>query len=102
VPLMAKLNFQDKSGHDAFRIGAGGFGGYRLASHTKIKYQDEEHTRKDKDRGGFNLEDFQYGVQGIIGVRSIDLFVKYNMNELFKNNRGPQAQSISFGISFLD
>ncbi|TGE24313.1 PorT family protein [Hymenobacter aquaticus] len=102
LPLMAKLNFQDKTGHDAFRIGVGGFGGYRLASHTKIKYEDEGNTRKDKDRGSFNLEDFQYGVQGLIGVRGIDLFVKYNMNELFKNNRGPQAQSISFGISILD
>ncbi|TGE28517.1 outer membrane beta-barrel protein [Hymenobacter metallicola] len=102
LPLMAKLNFKDKSGHDAFRIGAGGFAGYRLASHTKIKYNDEEHTRKDKDRGSFNLEDFQYGLQGKIGVRGIDLFVKYNMNELFKENRGPQAQSISFGISILD
>ncbi|PJJ60515.1 outer membrane beta-barrel protein [Hymenobacter chitinivorans] len=102
VPLLAKLNFKDKSGNDAFRLGAGGFGGYRLASHTKIKYEDEGHTRKDKDRGSFNLEDFQYGVQGLIGVRGIDLFVKYNMNELFKNNRGPQAQTISFGVSILD
>ncbi|MCB2410762.1 outer membrane beta-barrel protein [Hymenobacter lucidus] len=102
LPIMAKLKFQDRSGHDAFRIGAGGFAGYRLASHTKIKYEDEGHTRKDKDRGSFNLEDFQYGVQGIVGVRGIDLFVKYNMNELFKNNRGPQAQVISFGISILD
>ncbi|TGE18025.1 outer membrane beta-barrel protein [Hymenobacter elongatus] len=102
LPLMAKLNFQDKTGHDAFRIGAGGFAGYRLASHSKIKYENEGNTRKDKDRNSFNLEEFQYGVQGIIGVRGIDLFVKYNMNELFKNNRGPQAQSVSFGISILD
>ncbi|UOQ51787.1 outer membrane beta-barrel protein [Hymenobacter cellulosivorans] len=102
LPIMAKLTFKDKSGRDAFRIGAGGFAGYRLASHTKIKYEDEGNTRKDKDRGSFNLEDFQYGLQGKIGVRGLDLFVKYNMNELFKENRGPQAQSISFGISILD
>ncbi|MCB2377080.1 outer membrane beta-barrel protein [Hymenobacter sp. BT635] len=102
MPLLMKLDFQDKSGRDAFRIGAGGFAGYRLASHTKIKYEAEGNTRKDKDRGNFNLEDFQYGVQGLIGVRGIDLFVKYNMNELFKNNRGPQAQTISFGFSLID
>ncbi|MBC8081768.1 MAG: PorT family protein [Hymenobacter sp.] len=102
LPLMALLDFQDEKGRDAFRIGAGGFVGYRLGSHTKIKYNEEGRTRKDKDRGSYNLEDFQYGVQGTIGVRGLDLFVKYNLNDTFQNNRGPQAQTLSFGISLLD
>ncbi|MBT9394175.1 PorT family protein [Hymenobacter sp. NST-14] len=102
LPLMPMLSFQDKKGHDSFRIGAGGFLGYRLGSHTKIKYEDNGSTKKDKDRGSYNLEDFQYGLQGTIGIRSIDLFVKYNLNNTFKDNRGPQAQTISFGLSLLN
>ncbi|WP_426492074.1 outer membrane beta-barrel protein [Hymenobacter sp. 102] len=102
LPLMPMLNFQDKNGKDAFRLGAGGFVGYRLGSHTKIKYQEGGTTKKDKDRGSYNLEDFQYGVQGIVGIRGIDLFVKYNLNDTFKNNRGPQAQTLSFGFSLLN
>ncbi|GAB3223148.1 hypothetical protein GCM10027346_01840 [Hymenobacter seoulensis] len=102
LPLMAVLDFQDKKGRDAFRIGAGGFIGYRLGSHTKLKYEDEGRTRKDKDRGSYNLEDFQYGVQGTIGIRNIDLFAKYNLNDTFKSNRGPQAQTLSFGISLIN
>ena len=102
LPLMPMLNFQDKKGHESFRIGAGGFVGYRLGSHTKLKYEDNGSTKKDKDRGNYNLEDFQYGVQGTIGIRSIDLFAKYNLNNTFKDNRGPQAQTISFGISLLN
>ncbi|HEX8426776.1 outer membrane beta-barrel protein [Hymenobacter sp.] len=101
LPLMAVLDFQNKKGRDAFRIGAGGFIGYRLGSHTKIKYSEDGRTRKDKDRGSYNLEDFQYGVQGTIGIRSFDLFAKYNLNDLFQNNRGIQAQTLSFGISLL-
>ncbi|MCA8830363.1 outer membrane beta-barrel protein [Hymenobacter pini] len=101
LPLMPMLNFQDKNGKDAFRLGAGGFVGYRLGSHTKVKYE-ENGTKKDKDRGSYNLEDFQYGVQGIIGIRGIDLFVKYNLNDTFKNNRGPQAQTLSFGLALLN
>ncbi|UYZ64039.1 PorT family protein [Hymenobacter weizhouensis] len=101
LPLMAKLSFQNKKGKDAFRIGAGGFVGYRLGSHTKLKYEQDGRTRKDKDRGGYNLQDFQYGVQGIIGIRGIELFAKYNLNEVFKDNRGPQAQTLSFGFSSL-
>ncbi|WP_055562600.1 outer membrane beta-barrel protein [Hymenobacter sp. AT01-02] len=102
LPLLAMLNFQNSKGKEAFRIGAGGFVGYRLGSHTKIKYEEDGRTRKDKDRGSYNLEDFQYGLQGAIGVRGIDLFVKYNLNDTFKNNRGPQAQTLSFGVSLLN
>ncbi|RSK33154.1 outer membrane beta-barrel protein [Hymenobacter metallilatus] len=102
LPLMPMLNFQDKKGKDAFRLGAGGFIGYRLGSHTKIKYEADGGTKKDKDRGSYNLEDFQYGVQGIVGIRGIDLFVKYNLNDTFKSNRGPQAQTLSFGFSLLN
>ncbi|QNH63957.1 outer membrane beta-barrel protein [Hymenobacter sediminicola] len=102
LPLMPVLNFRDDKHNSAFRIGAGGFVGYRLASHTKIKYEQEGSTRKDKDRGSYNLEDFQYGLQGLIGLRSVTLFAKYNLNEVFKDNRGPQANVLSFGISLSD
>lgn len=101
LPLMPVLDFKNKKGRDAFRIGAGGFVGYRLGSHTKIKYEDGGNTKKDKDRGSYNLADFQYGLQGTIGIRGLDLFAKYNLNDTFKNNRGPQAQTLSFGISLL-
>ncbi|MBC6989865.1 outer membrane beta-barrel protein [Hymenobacter sp. BT491] len=101
LPLMAQLYFRDQKGHDAFRIAAGGFAGYRLSSHTKLKYQEDGDTKKDKVRGNYNLEDFQYGLQGMIGIRGLDFFVKYNLNELFKDSRGPQAQTLSFGITFL-
>lgn len=97
--LRFPANGSDKS---AFRIGAGGFAGYRIGAHTKLKYEQEGRTHKDKDRGGYNLEDFQYGVTGRIGISSLDLFVKYNMNDVFKNNRGPQAQTVSFGITLGD
>ncbi|GAB2785058.1 hypothetical protein HNQ93_002525 [Hymenobacter luteus] len=101
LPLMPVLDFKNKKGRDAFRIGAGGFVGYRLGSHTKIKYEDGGNTKKDKDRGSYNLADFQYGLQGTIGIRGLDLFAKYHLNDTFKNNRGPQAQTLSFGISLL-
>ena len=102
LPIMPMLNFYDDKHKSSFRVGAGGFVGYRLAAHTKLKYEDDGRNRKDKDRGSFNLEDFQYGLQGLIGLRSVTLFAKYNLNELFKDNRGPQAQTLSFGISLTD
>ncbi|RTQ45635.1 PorT family protein [Hymenobacter gummosus] len=103
LPVGFTLKFKDKdSDKDLFRIGAGGFVGYRIGAHTKLKYEQDGRTHKDKDRGSYNLEDFQYGVSGTIGVRNFDLFVKYNLNDVFKENRGPKAQAISFGITLGD
>lgn len=102
LPLMPMLKFKGRNSGDGFRIGAGGFVGYRLGSHTKLKYDQEGRTRKDKDRGSYNLEDFQYGVQGLVGIRSFDLFVKYNLNDTFKASRGPGGQTLSFGVSLLN
>ena len=100
LPLMLVLNTKNKKGNDdGFRLGAGGFAGYRLGSRTKIKYDNDDRDRKDKDRGSFNLEDFNYGLQGLVGIGGLDLFVKYNLNELFKDGRGPQAQTLSFGVT---
>ncbi|MCJ8163588.1 PorT family protein [Pontibacter sp. E15-1] len=101
LPLMASLEFKRENGHDGFTIGAGPFIGYRLGSHTKQKYDEGGRTEKDKTRDSFNLSDFQYGVEGVLGYGGIDLFAKYNMNDLFKENRGVQANVISFGFRLL-
>jgi hypothetical protein len=98
IPLMLQLNTH---GNMHFRLGAGGFVGYRLASWTKLKYFENGSTYKDKDYGSYNLNDWQYGLQGIIGVKSLTLFAKYNLNTLFRDGQGPQAQTLSFGVRFL-
>ena len=102
VPIMPMLKFKRENGKDGFVIGAGGFAGYRLGSHTKLKYEEDGKTEKDKTRDNFNLSDFQYGLEGIIGYGSLNLFVKYNMNDVFKDNRGPHANVISFGLRLLN
>ncbi len=105
VPLMVQFKFREKDGrghsHSGFTIGAGGFVGYRLGSWTKLKYFEEGNTFKDKNYGSYNLTDWQYGLQGVIGYRSLQFFAKYNLNELFREGQGPQAQTVSFGLRLL-
>ena len=98
LPLVVELNFKDRNGKESFTIGGGGFIGYRLGSHTKIKFQSEGNTYKDKERGTYNLEDMQYGVNFVLGYKWLSLFGKYNLNDLFKDNRGPNMNVVSFGF----
>jgi len=102
IPLMPVLQFKRENGKDGFIIGAGGFVGYGLGSHVKLKYDESGKTQKDKIRDNYNLSDFQYGLEGVVGYGSVNLFVKYNMNDLFKDNRGPQVNVISFGLRLLE
>ena len=81
-----------------FAVGAGGFVGYRLNSWTKLKYFENGNTYKDKDYGNYGLNDWQYGLQGVIGYHGLTFFAKYNLNELFREGQGPQAQTLSFGV----
>jgi hypothetical protein len=106
VPLMLQFNFREKDARtgrsrDGFHIGAGGFVGYRLGSWTKLKYFEEGNTYKNKNYGSYNLTDWQYGLQGVIGYRSLTFFAKYNLNDMFRENQGPKAQTVSFGIRFF-
>jgi hypothetical protein len=105
VPLMFQLNLREKNAHSGrsqagFHIGAGGFVGYRLASWTKLKYYEDGNTYKDKNSGTYGLNDWQYGLQGVIGYHSLTFFAKYNLNELFREGQGPQVQTVSFGLRF--
>lgn len=98
IPLMLQLNLRDEHHRRTLTLGAGGFVGYRLASWTKLKYFEEGTTYKDKESGSYNLNDWQYGLQGVVGFKSLTFFAKYNLNDLFRAGQGPQAQTLSFGL----
>ncbi|GGC12324.1 outer membrane beta-barrel protein [Dyadobacter sediminis] len=78
-------------------ISAGVYGGYRLGSYTKLR----EEGSKDVDhvRQNFHIENLRYGLGAEIGLRNFpDLFVSYDLNKLYEENKGPSVRMLSFGI----
>lgn len=104
TPLMLKLQLRNARGKRGLSAGIGGFGGYRIATSTKVEYNlaGNDDDREDKRSGGFHLNNWHYGLQAEIGYRSLTFFAKYHLNELFQTDRGPQAQVLSFGINLFD
>jgi len=92
------FDWTDWNDDEGFRIGAGGYAGYRLASYTKYVTEEDGDKDKDKDKDSYFLNDFRYGVRLQIGYRNFDVFVNYDLNELFVEDRGPQVNAFSFGI----
>jgi Outer membrane protein beta-barrel domain len=101
LPVLLGFRLHNGKGKESISIAAGGFAGYRINSRTKLKYDQDGDTKKPKDHGSYNLQDFQYGLTGSVSVYGHEFFAMYNLNELFRDNRGPQGNVIAFGITLL-
>jgi len=85
--------------HESFRVGLGGYGGFNLKSKQITRYELDGDKVKDKQKGDFNTSNFVYGLSGYIGYGQTSLYVKYDMNPLFKDNAVDQ-NNISLGLRF--
>lgn len=82
-----------------FKIGLGGYAGLNIGSMQKIKYKDDGNRIKDKQRGGFEVNNFVYGLSGYVAFGGVALYVKYDLNPLFKDQVIEQ-NNISLGVRF--
>ncbi len=83
-----------------FRIGLGGYVGYRIGQKAKYIYKRDGDRNKDKEKGSFFLTDLRYGARLQIGINSFDMFVNYDLNNMFEDNRGPDLNPVSIGVIF--
>ena len=91
--------FYDKKDEDSgFRFGLGGYVGYRIDSYSKTVIREDGDKDKDRDKDSFNLSSLRYGIRAQIGFGGTDLFVNYDLNELFNENRGPELNAFSIGL----
>ncbi|MDX1628637.1 MAG: hypothetical protein R3345_08050, partial [Fulvivirga sp.] len=91
--------YDNDSDNNGFRIGLGGYIGYKIDSYTKV-VTDNGDRDKSRNHENFHLENFRYGARLQLGYRGTDLFFNYDMNELFQEGRGPSLNAFSFGITF--
>ena len=90
-------DFVDQFGLKSFNFGVGGFVGFNYYMMQKFKYSN---NKKIKEIGNeyYNLEKFTYGLSSYVGYDNAKLFVKYNINPMFKNQDKP-INNLSFGLS---
>lgn len=96
VPTISFGRYRD------FRIGFGVYGGYRISSNTKMKYDDASGDKqKDKMSDSFHINPFKYGFRGQIGWDFMDLFFNYDLTEFFDEDKtAPRLTPVTFGIIF--
>jgi hypothetical protein len=94
-----KAMFFDGHHSESFRVGLGPYMGYRVDSYSKsvIKADGEKH--KDHSHQNYYLDNLRYGLRLQIGFRDADIFINYDLNELYTAGKGPKLNAFSFGIT---
>ncbi len=87
------------STHNKIKVGLGGYAGIRLGTRQKLKFDENGESVKQKLKGNYNVNDFVYGLSGYIGWRDAALYIKYDLNTLFKDNPVEQ-RNVSLGLRF--
>ena len=88
---------RDRSGR-GFRVGLGGFFGFKLGSRQYIEYTDAQGLAiEELQRGDFNMNTVNYGLSAYVGHRDVALYVKYDLNPLFRNT---ETRNIAMGVRF--
>lgn len=85
--------------HNSFRLGVGGYLGTNLKSKQYLKYDTEGYKENEVTKGSYNVENVIYGLSTYIGYSSTSLYLKYDLNPLFKDNVIDQ-NNVSLGIRF--
>lgn len=85
--------------HESVRFGIGGYAGFRVKSKQKLCYESNGNDISTKEKGDFNVNDFIYGISAYLGYSQTSLYIKYDLNPLFKDNPIKQ-NNISLGVRF--
>lgn len=83
----------------AFRMGFGGYVGYRLGGSTKFVFDDGD-KEKDVERDDYYLTNLKYGIRAQFGYKAFDAFINYDLNDVFVEGRGPKLNAFTFGVIF--
>lgn len=109
IPLHLEFDFTktklDKDGnkifrsHEGFRVGLGGFVGYNTNSKQFLSYEVDGYRINERQKGRWNVDDWNYGVSAYVGWGQTSLYAKYDLNPMFKDNVVDQ-HNVSLGLRF--
>ena len=85
--------------HNQVKVGLGGYAGIKLGARQKLHYDDMGQDVELKEKGNFNTNNFIYGISAYLGWWDTALYVKYDLNSIFKDNPVEQ-HNISLGLRF--
>jgi hypothetical protein len=88
----------DFSKNKFLRVGMGGFVAFKLGTRQYLEYKNSlGGTVKEVQYDHFNMNTVNYGLSAYVGYKATSLYVKYDLNPLFKDT---EMRNISLGVRF--
>lgn len=83
-----------------FKFGIGAYGGFNLGTLQKIKFENDRGDNvKDKFKNSYHTSDLIYGISSYVAFGGTAVYVKYDLNPIFKDQATDQ-NNISVGLRF--
>jgi hypothetical protein len=102
IPLEFRFYADKENKRKSVKAAVGGKFGIRYEVKTKVKYEENNQTKKYKWFENYNVPNFRYGVYGRLGVSGVSLYYYYSLSEMFENKKGPEetrANVMMVGVS---
>jgi len=95
IPLEVRFYANKENRRKSVKAAVGGKFGIRYDVLTKVKYEENNQTKKFKDKQNFNVQSFRYGIYGRFGISGVSLYYYYSLSEMFDNKKGPEETRAS-------
>lgn len=95
VPLALGYQSNPRDPEDGFSIKAGVSAGYRVRTHTKVKFDND---RKEKEFDDFNFNDFLISPFVQLTYNSFGIYFRMNTSPVFKDGQGLATTGMQFGV----
>ena len=97
--LVAPVHLEIGSSTSRFKLGLGGYGGFNIGTRQKLKYTRDGERVKDKIKKSYNASNLVYGLSAYCAFGDTAVYVKYDLNPLFKN-QAVEQRNVSLGLRF--
>lgn len=99
IPLELRFRGKPNARNKSFKMAVGFKGGINIDNHTKLKYEERDKPRVQKNKNYDDIMMFRYGPTFRIGYGAINVVGYYNLGELFKSGGPSGIHPFSVGIS---
>lgn len=101
VPVEFVFTSNPENEAKSFKAAVGFKVGYRFATYTKLKYNENEETKKMKDYQNFHVSPLRYGPYVRLGFGGFNVFANYTLTPVFNEGEGPvDLNMMTVGISW--
>lgn len=98
LPFLLEIQIPVDNNH--LNLAAGPIGAIKLGSHTKMKFQDGQKIKSNKD---FSLNMLRYGATARIGYENFHVYGTYYITPMFQDGKGPAGYDLypfEIGVAF--